>query len=88
MASTKKKNRLQCAAMRTQTAYRTLTASTTRAARDERGATMVEYGMLLAFALVVAFVVVMLFGNRVLGLFETADTQYGEHIDRATGTIP
>ena len=88
MASTKEINRLQCAAMRAQTAYRSLAMSMTRAARNERGATMVEYGMLLAFALVVAFVVVMLFGNRVLGLFETTDAQYGEHIDRATGTVP
>ena len=37
---------------------------------------MVEYGLLLTTALIIAFVVVQLFGQRVLGLFESVETEF------------
>lgn len=44
--------------------------------REDRGATMVEYGLLLSSALLIAFAVVMVFGQRVIGLFESVDTEF------------
>ena len=40
--------------------------------RDERGAVMVEYAFMVAFVIAVAFVGVQLFGDAVLGLFQSA----------------
>jgi Flp pilus assembly pilin Flp len=40
--------------------------------RDERGAVMVEYAFMVAFVIAVAFIGVQVFGESVLGLFQSA----------------
>jgi Flp pilus assembly pilin Flp len=40
--------------------------------RSDEGATMVEYSLMIAFVVIVAFLGVQIFGDAVLGLFDSA----------------
>ena len=55
------------------------------AAREERGAAMAEYGLLLALVALAAIVVLAAFGDRISAVFDSADSQLEEGLNKANG---
>jgi len=58
--------------------------ATTDSESNDRGATMVEYGLLLAFVLLAAFFSLVVFGESLVGLFDTTSST----MDSAPGVNP
>jgi len=48
--------------------------TTTDRESNDRGATVVEYGLLLAFVLLAAFFSLVVFGESLVGLFDTTSS--------------